>query len=697
MPASAFIVISANESLNRLVDDIERCRPQNPAVVTHIGIGKILKHEDGLYYHYSYGAKDKDSDQTDGKELSVLLANQIAQFMLKANICDGQVQLFLLENPINDENIKRAHEVCDELNKVIVEKKYVNNVQITRVLFSYDVNSLDVTTQVPHELLSEIIETQKQLVKSSSGHTSHILYLDNQDQNGAAVVNNQQEHDLLIPRMLCDFMMLYSSPDNSYNVRNAAHQDDTWMYSLGYAECMYFFEDIQRFYKLAYEKDIKLYYLNCQNDVATKPDYEQLDYEQNPLGLYERRETLKERFLDVPFSVNINDYPNSVDKQIDDTIQTLHDYINQLREEKIKEAQLADYNDFQSAIKQAIWNGQNSSDLKPDTKHEEEALKFYPEYTDRSVIYNIFLMHGADKPIYSDAVEQYQKIIKIVQTAECKILIGNSPTSSEDGTKQNPVSNNSKKSGCNLFARLFRNRHLPETTANTETPTNTQPDSHTQMLEKINTIANLLKQKEQYKKLCQFIERTECEIKDKQKQIDDFRLTSHSKSCRSLINLGKLKTYQQTQSQQHINNIINNWHQIANGKLFDLMAETTKEMERDISDYRFIDWQFPLDFVNANIDIYTLAQELHKKATPFVNSHIVSATKLNLTTHSFFHDRKKWDDDINNIKTIILPLQTTATLSAHIESKFCIFHILRMDDTIIKGLKGLQQNNTEQE
>lgn len=40
---AAFIVISASEKLNWIVDDIERCRPLNPSVESHIGTGKLEK------------------------------------------------------------------------------------------------------------------------------------------------------------------------------------------------------------------------------------------------------------------------------------------------------------------------------------------------------------------------------------------------------------------------------------------------------------------------------------------------------------------------------------------------------------------------------------------------------------------------------------------------------------------------------
>lgn len=46
---AAFIVISTDNKLHDLVDDIEKCRPRNPHVETYISTGKIIRTESGEY------------------------------------------------------------------------------------------------------------------------------------------------------------------------------------------------------------------------------------------------------------------------------------------------------------------------------------------------------------------------------------------------------------------------------------------------------------------------------------------------------------------------------------------------------------------------------------------------------------------------------------------------------------------------
>ena len=51
---AAFIVISTDNKLHDLVDDIEKCRPRNPHVETYISTGKIIRTESGEYtYRYT--------------------------------------------------------------------------------------------------------------------------------------------------------------------------------------------------------------------------------------------------------------------------------------------------------------------------------------------------------------------------------------------------------------------------------------------------------------------------------------------------------------------------------------------------------------------------------------------------------------------------------------------------------------------
>ena len=189
----------------------------------------------------------------------------------------------------------------------------------------------------------------------------------------------------------------------------------------------------------------------------------------------------------------------------------------------------------------------------------------------------------------------------------------------------------------------------------------------------------------------------ELEIEDYQRQIDEFCLTTHSKSVDNLINLKSLKDYQSQQADNHIDVVINKWRKIMNGTLNDLMQECDKECATDVSQYKYINWDDPFVFVNKDIDISNLAQELHKVAIPFIQTYTTRPTQENLTTYCYYHDREEWKQQINDLKSINMPSDTTTELSTHIESKFCMFQILQMDKEIIDGLADLCKNGTSEE
>lgn len=687
---TAFIVISTTESLNWIVDDIERCRPQNPAVETHIEIGKLHLKDDGMYYHYTYGAHATQTEEG-GSDLYALLANQIANFRLRAQLAGGIVQIFMLENPISAVDIDRAKLVYDELQKVIVEKKYENNCHITRVVFSYDVNSLDVTRQVNQQYLQSLFNNQ--ISNPNDDNLAHILYLDNQDRNGASIASTKEEHDLLVPRMLCDFMMLYSSVDSAYNVRNAAHGTETQVFSIGYAECMYYFKDIERFYTLAYDKDIRQYYLTCPNE-----GLKELDYEQYPLGLQERKHLLVTRYMDVPYTDDINDYQESVDKEIDDIVVSVRDQVVFIKEKALEDARLLDEQETEEKRNKALANDEDPELVLPVTRHTNEANNHFPDYIDRRAIYNLSLVYQPqeentiDDVVYA-AVSRYEKLIKFIQTVEFKEFILNPPTESNESSNIAEASvDTTNNKGCNWFARLF---HKSEDSPLPQMAVNNDVCSPKDIIKRINSIATLQKEKEKYKKLCAYIEQIEQEIKDYTVQLDDFRLTTHSKSCSSLINVNKLKTYHHQHSPQHIDSIIINWRKIKNGTLTDLIIETNKERERELSGYRFINWECPFDFVEDKIDIEELAKELNRVAVPFVNSYTMREIGENQTTYTYYHNREKWKQEITDLKQIEMPRGTTTELSTHIESKFCMFHILQMDEMLIKGLTDLNSTPDE--
>lgn len=95
---AAFIVISTDNKLHDLVDDIEKCRPRNPHVETYISTGKIIRTESGEYtYRYTIaGEVEKNEVKV---SLADLLSNQLARFRKVCCISKAEpVNVFLAEN-----------------------------------------------------------------------------------------------------------------------------------------------------------------------------------------------------------------------------------------------------------------------------------------------------------------------------------------------------------------------------------------------------------------------------------------------------------------------------------------------------------------------------------------------------------------------------------------------------------------------
>ncbi len=690
---TSFIVISTTESLNRFVDDIFACHPQNPDVAgkTHIGTGKLQQKEDGLYYHYTYG--NNIADKSSGTDLYQLLANQIANFRLQAKLYGSELQIFLLENPITTDDACHAWLVYDALKKVIAEKKYENNCHIVHVLFSYDVNSLDVTSQVANNYLAKILSNQ---IGNKMDIRAHILYLDNQDRNGAAITSTKEEHNLLIPRMLCDFMMLYSSENNSNNVRNVSHNSETQVFSIGYAECMYYFKDIERYYQLAYNRDIRKYYLICSNDT----DNRELDYEKSPLGLIERRDLLEPRYADVPYSEDIKNNAESVDKEIDDIVRSNKQTILDIKAHALEEAKLKDEEETEAKRQIAIDNGEDPGTIESVTCHTQAVEDKYPNYIDRNELYKLWLVEHTDEEYFDDntpcyeARVEYERVIHFIQSSEYKQFIINLSIKEAEESRSDTAKTATliENKGCNFFVRLFHNSS-PKS-IETLSEEQTKEEKAVETIKIITSIAKLQNEKTQYKRLCNYIEQVENEIKDYQKQMDDFRLTTHSKSVDNLIILKTLKDYQSDQALQHIDTVILRWRDIKNGTLGDLMQEMKKECANDVIAYKYINWEYPFPFVNKDIDIKNLAIELNKRAIPFVQTYTTRPVKENLTSYIYYHDREEWKRRTEEIDStmkeyIVMPSGTSTELSTHIESKFCMFQILQMDKDIINGLTDL--------
>lgn len=681
---SAFLVISTSDRLNWIVDGIEKCRPQNPNVETFIGTGKLEHRAKGLYYVHNYTAYDDTNNcEEEVSDLQCLIANQFAHFRRASGVRDN-LQIFILDNPVDEKSLEYSQNIYNQIDNVI-NQEYENDCSLTRILFSYDVSRpCDVCSQVNSHIL------QSNIADAADKAYTQICYIDNQNRVGAAMALSKDAHDLMLPRMLCDFMMLMSSENTQYNIRNAAN-NDTKIFSLGYAECMYYYEDIQRYFETAYQYGIRLRMLH-------EPHIEEdsLDYNSYPLGITERIQRLLPIYCDVPFDCKITDFPESIDKSIDDIIVELYEDIVAIKEKALKEAQ---QNDDDATQRQREDTGDESIVV---TTEQDKVQQNYPDYIDRQSIYSIWTLERMPNETFEDnshcqkAKEEYLSLIKFIQTPLFRkfiVSLDSVNTTTSEVTPGNIVPQPAVRQGCNIFARIFHKNKVVENTVQPSIQKNCGEES---LIEKINSIANLLRQKEQYKALCTFEDSLKQTVKQRQKEMEDFRLSSHCSSYSSLIDVDKLKQYQQVTAQTHLDSIIQSWNNREERNLKTLYEDTEQECNKELLQFHYINWENPAPFIKKDIDIANITAHLAKISIPWVNSLVIRSEKENNTTYTFYTDYEKWKQ-LTEDKQVDLPYNTTLELSSHISSKIAIFQILQWDEHIKEGLTDIGGKMTTEE
>lgn len=330
---AAFIVISTSNQLHFLVDGIRKCCPQNSAVDTFVSTGKIIQEEDSLKYEYLMPDGKVDENP---KSFRDLVANQFASFRkIRGASKNEMVDVFLLENPMTQENLEQSNRWLEDLSKVNGKGKgLVTSFRLFRVLFTYDLNApCEVCKQVDVNILKKMLEEHRariaeNMVGKDENFDQYIFYLDNQNCFDSALFLSDDDQKVKLPRFLADFMMLVSNQNDAYGVFNAITQkvDPTKCFAVGYAESMYYYPDVKRYFELADERDLLKEMLNSDDETEgiLMHDEECMDTKRYPFGLMERKGRLS-IYEDIPFDKDINDYPNSADKSIDDAVIALED------------------------------------------------------------------------------------------------------------------------------------------------------------------------------------------------------------------------------------------------------------------------------------------------------------------------------------------------------------------------------------
>ena len=721
---SAFIVISVKDSLNWIVDGIKDCRPHNPEVVTYLSIGKI-KNEGVDKYLYEYtafseyaggGNVDNTLSQTVESDIPRnLFSNQISQFL---NICESegeQINIFLVENPINDADFERSSWIVDEI-KAVYESHKVTNFQLVRVIFTYDLDKPeDVNRQASKMILKQLTKIH---LDDSDDFLARILYIDNQNRSGAAMCLNKKEHDIMIPRMLCDLMMLMSNKDDSYNV-SAAISGQSSIFSIGYAECMYYHDDVFRYYNLAGRRDLLRYLLEAINND------ESLDFNHYPIGLEERLRRLEPLYAEVPYTVDISTCPQSIDKAIDDIVVSFKEYIISIRQEALAVAAVKDAEETKSKLIKYL----KDNDLVPEDVSEEnledqylsiaektnanldsftvttatiQAQKEFPEYIDRHQIYEEYLIENDE---YSKDFEEtnleanilaYSQLIKYIQTGQFKKYVRAQCEQKDNRQEQlSGVSEIRSKKQC-FLKRLFCRKKESEPCTKTDSAemvATVTRDWHS-LRETIASISEMYSKQRDYYLLKEKVNSMRNEVASLNDDIHNFKLTVHCSSVDNLIDLDKLQEFYQSERDTCLSKIVEQWC-LRNDeeRTYDAFFDELKEkIKQDVFSFYYINWSEPFDFIKP-IDLHRVCESLKRKSQPFVNTYTLGPNAENLTSFVFYTDNERWCEDIAQKRVTLKDNnKVSCTLSHHICSKICMFQFLQMSHDLIEGLVDCYEN-----
>ncbi len=697
---AAFVVISTDNRLSGLVDGIEKCLPLNPNVGTYISTGKIEKEGDSYFYKYQINKEGNGGNETG--DFSNLVLNQLSAFKRAYGVGNTLLNVFMLENPRTEEELQLLEIWLNGFERLFIAKGLiaVQNIHIYRVLLTYDVEKPDdVTSQLSPDILKSYLERRDKYAFNGS---SSILCISNRDKDGAAISFGRKEHDIKLPRLLADFMMLLSSANNSYGVFNAINSSER-CFSLGYAESMYYFPDVQEYYQHADMRSLYEHILKDPNETAQLDDDEEaMNIEHHPLGLNKRRKWLTDKYAGVPFDKDIRLHRGSADFIIDDCLRKLKALFCGKREEEIERKQQevvskieeleAEYN----SMSQKAWESDEEFKARRKEKFKENESKVrelrgelngfidnFPNFISREEIFD----HSSgfdDKKEREDyskkAEEQYDKLVAYAKGNDFFDYVKEFDASRSN--QQVVIPNNLQDNpGC--WFKFWGRK--PQ-----EAPVLTPPPAPAPMLDNVMEIRKQLKLKETFEDFLSKRDEIEQEMKSEEEWCNKFELTDHSHHYYHLINLPKLKDYQKDKFDERFQKILKQWNAYEDNRnltqLKELLSQNTETYTEKL---KYIDWNEPFPFVSDTSDtiLAKVCSELHKKSSPFVHYEKVTATAQDPITYALYSDipgiDKRFNDFKNNVTNSnnIIPYHST-----HISSKLCIFQFLPLDKEALDKL-----------
>lgn len=739
---AAFIVISTDNKLHDLVDDIEKCRPRNPHVETYISTGKIIRTESGEYtYRYTIaGEVEKNEEKV---SLADLLSNQLARFRKVCCISKAEpVNVFLLGNPLNEGELKQELHWLSEFESIYEEGQGKDTgFRLFRILFTYDVaKPTNVCTQMRTSLLKEILDTHRSSVDDVNQgvkkmFNQFIFYIDNQNSDAAALCLSKEDHNLMLPRYLVDVMMLISNPNDSYGVINSITNAScsTRCFSIGYAECMYYYPDVERYLVNADQKALLYECLFGEDEVFDEEGKKVMDVDKFPFGLLKRKKRLEEIYSDVPFSEDIRNYPLSVDKAIDDKLILLKDYLEAKRQEDFeefehsdeiveKEKELALYEDQRDALinDKALTEEEfrkKSNEISEKIKQikrslEEKRMAFRQQCCfciDRKLMYQNLCVVNNDynnEGVQKDSTD-YKKTLDYVCSKEFLDYVKKYELDSveeqdehkgDTSVSAGSIASHNRK-GCLgwMFFWVKDKENFSEIPVENEKANQENRLGSIAASKVIVEIKEMLNLKRCYAKFADDVARVNASYSAKKRVCDEFKLTAHSNSCCPLIDLVKLQKLQRETYKKRFEECQKEWKETEE-KTLESLKSIMKEKSLAYADsYSFVDWDQPFPFVktlSVMEDLPKVCNRLQALAAPFVNYNLTTAEKENRVVLALYTDMPTIDEDFKKMKGFLNNGTAISVYrSSHIESKICMMQFLPMDDEVLENLVDLQDSN----
>lgn len=732
---AAFIVISANNQIHYLVDGIEKCRPLNNDISAEISTGKITKTENG--YVYNYTSPGKGSSDDTAKTFSNRLSNQLAAFRTYTISQNELVNIFFLENPLTKEDFEKSESWLKEFENVNKGGRDANFC-LYRILFTYNLdNPTDVCEQIDKDALQKLLDNHKQAIKNNPDLGRYLFYIDNQKRDAAALCLSKEEHDLKMPRILMDFMMLVSNSNDKYNIINAIKPPtvNTRCFSIGYAESMYYYPDVERYFIHADNRDILNKILTSEDEKSNEAESESMDVEKYPFGLRSRLKRLAVIYEDVSLSENIKKHPTSADYKIDECIVELQDLLEQERKKEIEdfnnsskvvnlEKEKNNLDEQISSVKQSedetveeynnrIQQLRNSKDkLEKDLEQLKQSFEpECPEYINRSVVYTeLCVADEKDKDTRLKSLsDQYRRLEDFAKSEKFYNFVETQNEEKAKKTVPHTGGNNdvpvgtkdlSNNPGCLPSWILFWRKRSEKKTNDsviTNTVTSTDSESKDNKLSANDCIISIKEQLELKKKFAAFkdaVNEIERDYNKEKKYCEEFKLSSHENLFFPLIDYNELKNKHAETSKERIQNTIDSWksetEHTKTNLLKNIEEEATKHTKQS---YSFIDWSNPFSFVNevSVANLPHICNGLQKRAAPIVHYNLTANNNVDNVVRYFYSDRPQFTEEMKNIRNSLDNGNTISAIkSTHIASKICMFQFLPMDEDVLCNLVDLQ-------